>query len=208
MQPPFYILCAHSTSVPALPNPALVHTAVQYHYADDDPLAIVPHPGEQVLVLDYDASDSNTSALPTVQSISPSVAVTNVRDEEAPGAAAAAADEGDLTRNDRMFIIETTAALDRFAPSTCPTRLLTAARPMDGSMGERKPAHAVLAQFKQRSVLPMRLQVATNKPTIETPFCAELCCIHPQRRPHHLLNHLRRPSELCVVVQVTAVYNR
>ncbi|KAJ7225807.1 hypothetical protein GGX14DRAFT_422456 [Mycena pura] len=166
MQPPFYILCAHSTSVPALPNPALVHTTVQYHYADDDPLAIVPHTGEQVLVLDYDSSDSNTSALPTVQSISPSVAVTNVRDEEAPGAAAAAADEGDLTRNDRMFIIETTAALDRFAPTKCPTRLLTAARPMDGSMGERKPAHAVLAQFKQRNAV---LRRALLYPSSETP---------------------------------------
>ncbi|KAJ6574814.1 hypothetical protein B0H19DRAFT_1125875 [Mycena capillaripes] len=125
MHPPFYILCS-------APNAALVHPTIQYHYNDDPPLALVPHPSEHVLVLDY---DPETTAPPTVQSISPSISVTGLRVEEAPGAAAAAAEEGNVARNDRMFIIDTTSAQDR---------------PMDGSMGERKPPHAILAQFKQR----------------------------------------------------------
>ncbi|KAJ7275330.1 hypothetical protein B0H12DRAFT_983835, partial [Mycena haematopus] len=112
----------------------LVHPIIQYHYKDDSPLALLPQPAEHVLVLDY---DPDTSDPPTVQSISPSISVTGLRVEEAPGAAAAAADEG-VVRNDRMFIIETTD------------------RPMDGSMSERKPPQTVLAQFKQRNALLRR----------------------------------------------------
>ncbi|KAJ7139834.1 hypothetical protein C8R44DRAFT_867935 [Mycena epipterygia] len=130
MHPPFYILCA---------RPALVHPVIQHHYADDSPVALIPHGQEHVLVLDY---DPNGPAPPTVQSISPSVAVTGLRVEEAPGAAAAAADEGDPARNDRMYIVETTTTAQD--------------RPMDGSMGERKPPHTVLAQFKQRNTLLRR----------------------------------------------------
>ncbi|KAJ7666408.1 hypothetical protein B0H17DRAFT_1089687 [Mycena rosella] len=146
MQPPHYILCN--------PN-AFVHPVIQYHYADDNPRALIPHPAEHVLVLDY---DPHTAAPPTVQSISPAICVTGLRVEEAPGAAAAAADDADPNRNDRMFIIETTPAHDR---------------PMDGSMGERKPPHTVLAQFKQRNALLRRaLLYPATLPTaaaLETP---------------------------------------
>ncbi|KAJ7130069.1 hypothetical protein C8R43DRAFT_1025670 [Mycena crocata] len=123
LPPPFYILCS---------TPALVHPTIEYHYTDDNPRALVPRPSEQLFVLDYHDDT------PTVQSISPDVAVIGVRVEEAPGAAA---DAGDASRNDRMFIIDTSAANDR---------------PMDGSMGERKPPHTVLQQFKQRSVSTAR----------------------------------------------------
>ncbi|KAJ7456699.1 hypothetical protein FB451DRAFT_1276879 [Mycena latifolia] len=145
--PPFYILCTST------PQPALLHPAIQYHYADDNPRALVPHPAEHVLVLDY---DPNTPAHPTVQSISPSICVTGLRVEEAPGAAAAAAGEADPNRSDRMFIIETTAAQDR---------------PMDGSMGERKPPQTVLAQFKQRNAdLRRALLYPTEPPPPDTPL--------------------------------------
>jgi len=147
MHPPFYILCSRSTTtttVGASNTAALVHPTIQYHYKDDPPLALVPQPTEQVLVLDY---DPETSAPPTVQSLSPSISVTGVRVEEAPGAAAAAADEGDVARNDRMFIIETTSAQDR---------------PMDASMGERKPPQTALAQFKQRNALLRRSLLYPN----------------------------------------------
>lgn len=110
MHPPYYVLCSRSTPTTTAPNAALIHPAIQYHYKDDPSLALVPHPAEQVLILDY---DPDTNAPPTVQSISPSISVTGLRVEEAPGAAAAATDEG-VARNDRMFIIETTTAQDRF----------------------------------------------------------------------------------------------
>ncbi|KAJ7462677.1 hypothetical protein B0H11DRAFT_2053774 [Mycena galericulata] len=95
--PPFYILLAA--------NPALVHPTIQYHYKDDPPRALVPKPNEHVLVLDY-----HPEAPPVVQSISPSISVTGLRIEEAPGAAA---ETTDVPRNDRMFIIDTTTAQDR-----------------------------------------------------------------------------------------------
>ncbi|KAJ7169592.1 hypothetical protein C8R46DRAFT_1217272 [Mycena filopes] len=121
MREPYYILCG------------LVHPAIHYHYADDNPRALIPALDEHVLILDY---DPHSDAPPTVQSISPSISVTGVRVEEAPGAAA----EGDAARNDRMFIIDTTTSAQD--------------RPMDASVGDRKP-HSVLAQFKQRNaVLP------------------------------------------------------
>ncbi|KAF7339714.1 hypothetical protein MSAN_02186900 [Mycena sanguinolenta] len=137
MHPPFYIL---TVSPPA---PALVHPTIQYHYKDDPPLALLPQPAEQVLVLDY---DPETADPPTVQSISPSISVTGLRVEEAPGAAAAAADEG-VVRNDRMYIIENTT---------------TDSKPLDASMGERKPPHMVLAQFKQRNALLRRSLLYPN----------------------------------------------
>ncbi|KAJ7919144.1 hypothetical protein B0H13DRAFT_1990583 [Mycena leptocephala] len=150
MHPPYYVLCSRSTPTTTAPNAALIHPAIQYHYKDDPSLALVPHPAEQVLILDY---DPDTNAPPTVQSISPSISVTGLRVEEAPGAAAAATDEG-VARNDRMFIIETTTAQDR---------------PMDGSMGERKPPHTVLAQFKQRNAA-LRRSLLYPGSNFETPL--------------------------------------
>ncbi|KAJ7071307.1 hypothetical protein C8F01DRAFT_1244933 [Mycena amicta] len=100
------------------------HPTIQYHYSDDSPLTVIPHPEEQVFLLDYDPQ-------PTAQSISPSLAVSAVAVEEAPGAAAEP-----VLRNDRMYIIETIPAHERPGP-------------MDGSIAERKP-NVLLGQFKQR----------------------------------------------------------
>jgi len=103
--PPFYLLLAHASlsNAPAgaLSN-TLGHPVIQYHYADDSPLSLLPsQPDEHVLVLNYDPK----TAQPTVQSISESLVVTGLKAEEAPGAAA---DDTGATRNNSMFIIETT----------------------------------------------------------------------------------------------------
>jgi len=108
-------------------NNKLIHPAIVYHYADDPPRSLVPQQDEHVLVLDHDPS----GATPIVQSISPAISVTGLRIEEAPGAATESSD-------DRMFIVDATATT-------------TQDRPMESSISERKPPHAVLAQFKQRN---------------------------------------------------------
>lgn len=101
---PFYILCEHSAIHSGPPSNALAHPTIQYHYADDSPLALWPrHPNERVLVLDYDPT---TTTQPTVQSTSKDLAVVSLKVEEAPGAAVA---DGDGSRSDRMHIIQTTA---------------------------------------------------------------------------------------------------
>jgi len=103
--PPFYVLLAHSplSNIPsgALSN-TLAHPVVQYHYADDSPLSILPtHPDENVLILDYDP----VSSQPTVNSISDSLVTTGLMLEDAPGAAA---DDSKMQKNTSMFVIETT----------------------------------------------------------------------------------------------------
>lgn len=99
-RPPFYILVAHQNASQPSSSNNLRHPATQYHYSDDPALALMPqHPNEQVLVFNYDETAS------TVQSISEDLIVTGLRVEEAPGAAATSAEEGDA-RNDRMYIIE------------------------------------------------------------------------------------------------------
>lgn len=100
-RPPFYVLVAHQNASQPPSSNNLKHPAIQYHYNDDSPLSLLPqHPNEQVLVLNY-----SDDAPPTAHSISEDLIVTGLRVEEAPGAAAASAEEGD-SKNDRMFIIE------------------------------------------------------------------------------------------------------
>ncbi|KIM48032.1 hypothetical protein M413DRAFT_439733 [Hebeloma cylindrosporum] len=119
--PPYYILLANDGA-------SLGHPVIQYHYADDSPLSLLPtHPDEHILVLNYDPSTQ-----PTVQSISQNLSVTGLKLEEAPGAAAS--DESG-TRNNTMFIIETT----------------THDHSMASSHGDRKSAQGILAHFKQRN---------------------------------------------------------
>lgn len=103
--PPFYVLVAQSTvsNIPAgaLSN-NLSHPVIQYHYADDSPLSILPtHSDEHVLVMNYD----RLSTQPTVQSISADLSITGLKLEEAPGAALA---DPTGTMNNTMFTIETT----------------------------------------------------------------------------------------------------
>ncbi len=106
--PPYYILFSNSSLSPA-PSATLGHPTIQYHYADDSPLSLLPqHPQEHVLLLDYDPS---SSAPPTVKSISKNMSVTGLKIEDAPGVAAV--DEGGTKRAEKMFIIETTMLENR-----------------------------------------------------------------------------------------------
>jgi len=108
-EPPYYILYSSSpisTSIPGAPSTSLGHPTIQYQYADDSPLSLLPQsPDEHVLVLDFDPAASP----PTVRSISRNIAVTAVKVAEAPGAAA----EDEPKRNDRMYILETTTVEDK-----------------------------------------------------------------------------------------------
>lgn len=127
-QLPFYVLCEHSAIHSGPPSNALAHPTIQYHYANDSPLALWPqHPNEHVLVLDYDPTTTKT----TLKSMSNDLAVVSLKVEEAPGAGAA---DADGTRSDRMYIIQTTAT-DGV---------------VDPPYADRKSAHNVLAQYKRR----------------------------------------------------------
>lgn len=105
--PPFYILFSHSSI--SNTSTVLGHPAIQYHYADDSPLALLPEADEHVLLLDY-----NSESLPIVKTLSKDIAVTGLKLEDAPGAAVA--DECEVKRNDKMHIIETVAVVseDRY----------------------------------------------------------------------------------------------
>lgn len=114
-EPPFYILVSHSsilnTSTSSTSSATLGHPIIQYHYADDSPLSLVPQTAdEHVLVLDYDPANGSPS-IPTIKSISRKLAVTGVKASEAPGAAAAH-DELKITRNDKIYILETCTAME------------------------------------------------------------------------------------------------
>ncbi|KAF8898547.1 hypothetical protein BD779DRAFT_1666375 [Infundibulicybe gibba] len=133
VQPPYYILFSHSslsnTNAGAASN-TLGHPVIQYHYADDSPLSLVPqHPNEHLVILEYDPRE----ATPIARSISKDFVVADLKVEEAPGAAAA--EENDL-KNSSMFIIETILNTDGAA---------------DVSQGERASARSILSQFKRRN---------------------------------------------------------
>lgn len=143
--PPFYVLLAHS-SLSGLPSGALSntlgHPVIQYHYADDSPLSLLPaHPDEHVLVFDH-------SANPTIQSISKGLSVTGLKLEEAPGAAA---ENETGTRNSTMYIIETTSN-DQYVIISIPNHYKPhlIRRSMSASYGDRKSAHNVLALYRNR----------------------------------------------------------
>ena len=109
--PPYYVLVSQSAS-PAGPQPAGVvyktfsHPIIEYHYADDDPHALLPRSAnEHVLVLDYDHSDL---VLPVAQSLSTDLAVVGVRVADAP-ATSTATEDNTASRNNKMYVIETTA---------------------------------------------------------------------------------------------------
>jgi hypothetical protein len=121
MEAPYYILVSHSnlsnnatTSGVGTSSTSLGHSIIQYHYADDSPLSLLPKtPDEHVLILDYDSFSTCTgmAAVPTIKSISSNLAITGVKVSEAPGAAAAH-DELQIKRNDEMYILETCTTME------------------------------------------------------------------------------------------------
>ena len=111
---PYYVLVSPSsqTQSPAATGsttPVLNHPVLQYHYANDSPLSLLPRsPNEHVLVVDYDPL---TPQCTRAQSISGSSAVTGIKVTEAPGAASA---EGSAGWCNNMFVLETTTFDSRF----------------------------------------------------------------------------------------------
>jgi hypothetical protein len=111
---PCYVLVssssrARTTAVASSAAPILGHPVLQYHYANDSPLSLLPRSNdEQVLVLDYDPL---SPALTRAQSISGSSAVTGIKVTDAPGAGSA---EGDGIWSNKMFVLETTTFDSRF----------------------------------------------------------------------------------------------
>lgn len=98
--PPYYVLVAHSQSLPA--STSLSHPLIEYHYADDPPVSLLPRlADEHVLVLDYDPARPGP---PTVKSLSPDLVVSAVKVADAPGAAVAGEP---ALRNNSMYVIET-----------------------------------------------------------------------------------------------------
>lgn len=107
-EPPYYILVSQSAlaSNPQGPqSTSLAHPTIQYHYADDPPLSLLPQsPSEHLIILGHDPAQ----ATPTGKSISKDLIVSSVKVSEAP--AAAASDDEQGKRNDRMYILELTSA--------------------------------------------------------------------------------------------------
>lgn len=135
--PPFYILLSQHTasSLPSLgaqtlppPPSKLTHPTIQYHYADDPPLALVPsaeHP--RIVILDIPdgspgqpvASPSSTETImpspaPSARSLSSALAITSVKVAQAPGAAIKhALAEG---RDPTIYILESVSQIPTTAP--------------------------------------------------------------------------------------------
>ncbi|KZP12032.1 hypothetical protein FIBSPDRAFT_799455 [Athelia psychrophila] len=135
--PPYYILVSQSALAGGNGSPPITlgHPSIQYHYADDSPLALLPQSAdEHVLILDHCASDR----VPTMKSISRDLAVTGIRVSEAPGAKAAH-DELKIKQNDKMYILETcsTTEADRAVE--------------DASQSDLQSVQSILSRFKQRN---------------------------------------------------------
>lgn len=111
---PYYVLVSPSSqtqpsAATGSTTPVLNHPVLQYHYANDSPLSLLPRsPNEHVLVVDYDPL---TPQCARAQSISGSSAVTGIKVTEAPGAGSA---EGFAGWCDSMFVLETTTFDSRF----------------------------------------------------------------------------------------------
>lgn len=107
-EPPYYILVAHSSLQhnSAGQNSALIHADIEYRYADDSPLSLLPQfPDENLLVFNYDPANATK---PTISSTSSQLALSGVKVLPAPGARAGE----DASKNDNMYILEVTSTFD------------------------------------------------------------------------------------------------
>ncbi|ETW87848.1 hypothetical protein HETIRDRAFT_469470 [Heterobasidion irregulare TC 32-1] len=132
VHPPYYVLISHSCQLTSTSTPltSLSHPIIQYHYADDSPLSLLPRSlDEHVLMLDYNPSDATIAR---IQSLGGNFAVTRVKVTDAPGACTS---EEELNRNNNMYILETTALGE------------------DKSLVEGVDPQAILARFKQRNTV-------------------------------------------------------
>jgi len=114
-QVPYYVLVSPSSqtqpsAVTSTTTPVLNHPVLQYHYANDSPLSLLPRsPNEHVLVVDYDPLSPQCTR---AQSISGSSAVTGIKVTEAPGAGSPADPSAGWCNS--MFVLETSTFDSRF----------------------------------------------------------------------------------------------
>ncbi|KAH7924862.1 hypothetical protein BV22DRAFT_1034653 [Leucogyrophana mollusca] len=141
-EPPYYILVAHSSlqnSTSGSSSNALAHPDIEYRYADDSALSLLPrYPDEHVLVLNHDPIHGNA---PTVKSTSGHLAVTGIKVSNAPGAGA---DEEEPSKNDNMYVLEVTSASDD-------------QNSIESSQAYLQNPQATLARFKQRNAVLRRV---------------------------------------------------
>ncbi|KIJ21590.1 hypothetical protein PAXINDRAFT_64030 [Paxillus involutus ATCC 200175] len=108
-EPPYYIIVAHTSlqhSSSCQSPSALAHADIEYRYADDSPLLLLPrHPDEHVLVLNHDPANPTR---PTVESTSSQLALSGMKVLPAPGAGA----DEDANRNDNMYVLEVASTSD------------------------------------------------------------------------------------------------
>ncbi|KAH8120125.1 hypothetical protein DFH11DRAFT_1721984 [Phellopilus nigrolimitatus] len=156
-EPPFYLLLQHTnanSSAASSSAPAnFSHPLIEYHFADDPASALLPTSAdERVIVLDYDSPAS----APVVQSLHADFAVASVKVTDAPGAAAAASRDGESTRNDKMYIIETIAGETESGAGD--------------SLYELDNPQLILTQFKERNTVLRRIldHQAVKSPSEET----------------------------------------
>lgn len=107
-EPPYYVLVAHSSLQhnSTSQSNALIHADIEYRYADDSPLSLLPRfPDEHVLVFNYDPASATE---PTISSTSHQLALSGVKVLPAPGARV----DEDASKNDNMYILEVTSTAD------------------------------------------------------------------------------------------------
>lgn len=113
---PYYVLVSpspssqtQSSATTGSKTPVLNHPVLQYHYANDSPLSLLPRSlNEHVVVVDYDPLTPQSTR---AQSISGTSAVTGIKVTEAPGAGSAEMSTGWCNK---MFVLETTTFDSRF----------------------------------------------------------------------------------------------
>jgi len=108
--PPYYVLLSHATlsssssHATVSTTPTLTHPTIQYQFRDDPPLSFPDAHNAHVLVMDYDPTSPD---LVQVQSLSPQLAVTSLKVNDAPGAGSMP--EDDEQKNNKMYVLETVA---------------------------------------------------------------------------------------------------
>ncbi|KAF8140090.1 hypothetical protein EV363DRAFT_326629 [Boletus edulis] len=130
---------------------ALVHADIEYRYADDSPLSLLPHfPDEHVLVFNYDPA---APAKPTISSTSSQLALSGVKVLPAPGARV----DEDASKNDNMYILEVTSTSDDQTGSG-----------VESSQTYLQNPKAIITRFKQSA--PTVDHISEPHPQPEFPF--------------------------------------
>lgn len=147
-EPPYYILVSLQHNSTGQSN-ALVHADIEYRYADDSPLSLLPRlPDEHVLVFNYDPASATK---PIINSTSSHLALSGVKVLPAPGARV----DDDASKNNNMYVLEVTPTSDEQYARLSTVLGFTLTYQRTGSGVESSQAcmqnpRAIVARFKQR----------------------------------------------------------